>query len=211
MSSLCSRINKCCCFFRNWWAYLNIETSYMYVYIVVYHCIMCLLELENKIKKSKNRSGLFWVSTVCPDLYVWKRMITMIDTSWRGIWFYSLIWNTEGAKIESVTFKLHEKHPKEHRHSHVLSLTVDLDHELLILGILLLVLLPQLSQRLTRWAYSIPVVCHCRPHFQTLISLKPIGQSWSNFMCTCSITGLGQRLRKFWGRVDQNTGFHGNR
>ena len=29
-------------------------------------------------------------------------------------------------------------------------------------------------------------------HFRTLISLKPIGQSWSNFMC--SITGGGERL-----------------
>ena len=35
------------------------------------------------------------------------------------------------------------------------------------------------------------------PHFWTLISLKPVGQSWSNF--TCSITGLGERLRKVLG------------
>ena len=47
-------------------------------------------------------------------------------------------------------------------------------------------LLAHLSQRLTRWAYSIPmvrspsVVVH-HPHFQTWISLKPVGQSWSNF------------------------------
>ena len=31
-------------------------------------------------------------------------------------------------------------------------------------------------------------------HFQTWISLRPVGQSWSNFMCTCSITGDGERL-----------------
>ena len=29
-------------------------------------------------------------------------------------------------------------------------------------------------------------------HFRTLISLRPVGQSWSNFMC--SITGGGERL-----------------
>ena len=48
-----------------------------------------------------------------------------------------------------------------------------------------------------------------RPHFQTWISLKPFGQSWSNFIC--SITGVGKRLLRFWGRLDQNSGFHGNR
>ena len=49
-------------------------------------------------------------------------------------------------------------------------------------------LLPHLSWRLTRWAYSIPMV-H-RPHIQTWISLRPVGQSWSNFIC--SITGGGK-------------------
>ena len=29
-------------------------------------------------------------------------------------------------------------------------------------------------------------------HFQTWISLRPVGQSWSNFMC--SISGVGERL-----------------
>ena len=47
-------------------------------------------------------------------------------------------------------------------------------------------------------------VCH-RPHFQTWISLKPVGQSLSNFMC--SIKGC----IRFWGRLDQNSRFHGNR
>ena len=46
-------------------------------------------------------------------------------------------------------------------------------------------------------------------HIWTLISLKPVGQSWSNFMC--SIIGMGERLHKVWGRLDQNSGFHGNR
>ena len=32
-------------------------------------------------------------------------------------------------------------------------------------------------------------------HFRTWISLRPVGQSWSNFMC--SITGSGERLLMF--------------
>ena len=88
-----------------------------------------------------------------------------------------------------------------------------------------------------------PLVVRCRPHFQTWISLTPVGQSESNFMC--SITRGEKRLHKvlgqigsklwfswqlanlnqilcvaslgegkscirFWGRLDQNSGFHGN-
>ena len=45
--------------------------------------------------------------------------------------------------------------------------------------------------------------------FWTWISLKPVGQSWSNFMN--SISRVGKRLHKVWGRLDQNSGFHGNR
>ena len=48
-----------------------------------------------------------------------------------------------------------------------------------------------------------------RPHFQTCISLKPASQPRSNFMC--SITGVGESCIRFWGRLDQNSGFHGNR
>ena len=43
-------------------------------------------------------------------------------------------------------------------------------------------------------------------HFQTWICLRQVDQSWSNFMC--SITGSGEM---FWGRLDQNSGAHGNR
>ena len=46
-------------------------------------------------------------------------------------------------------------------------------------------------------------------HFRTWISLKPVGQSWSNLMC--SITGGGERLHNVWGRLDQNSDVHGNR
>ena len=68
--------------------------------------------------------------------------------------------------------------------------------------------LAHLSQRLTSWAYSIPMVrrrCRRRPHFQTWISLKPYGQSWSNFIC--SITGVGERLRKVLGQIGSKLRF----
>ena len=40
-------------------------------------------------------------------------------------------------------------------------------------------------------------------HFWTWISLKPVGQSWSNFMC--SITGVGERLHKVLGQIELGT------
>ena len=40
-------------------------------------------------------------------------------------------------------------------------------------------------------------------HFWTWISLKPVGQSWSNFMC--SIIGVGERLHKVLGQIDLGT------
>ena len=40
-------------------------------------------------------------------------------------------------------------------------------------------------------------------HFWTWISLKSVGQSWSNFMC--SIIGDGERLHKVLGQVDLGT------
>ena len=36
-------------------------------------------------------------------------------------------------------------------------------------------------------------------HFRTWISPRPVGQSWSNFMC--SITGVGERQRKVLGQI----------
>ena len=44
-----------------------------------------------------------------------------------------------------------------------------------------------------------------RPHFQTWISLKPVGQSWSNFMC--SITEVGERLHKVLGQIGSKLWF----
>ena len=40
-------------------------------------------------------------------------------------------------------------------------------------------------------------------HFWTWISLKPVGQSWSNFMC--SIIGVGERLHKVLEQTDLGT------
>ena len=71
--------------------------------------------------------------------------------------------------------------------------------------------LAHLSWRLTRGAYSIPtigrpsIVRRRRPHFQTWISLKPVGQSWSNFMC--SIIGVGKRLHKVLGKIGSKLWF----
>ena len=42
-------------------------------------------------------------------------------------------------------------------------------------------------------------------HFWTLISLEPVGQSWSNF--TCSIIGVGERLHKVLGQIGSKLWF----
>ena len=71
------------------------------------------------------------------------------------------------------------------------------------------ILLAHLSRRLTRWAYSIPMV---RPSvvrplstLSNLISLKPVGQSWSQF--TCGITVLWERLHKVLGQIGSKLWF----
>ena len=46
-------------------------------------------------------------------------------------------------------------------------------------------------------------------HFRTWISLRPVGQSWSN-LCVASL-GVGKGCIMFWGRLDHNSGVHGNR
>ena len=49
------------------------------------------------------------------------------------------------------------------------------------------------------------VVRRRRPHFQTWISLKPVGQPRSNFMC--SITRVGERLHKVFGQIGSKLWF----
>ena len=46
-------------------------------------------------------------------------------------------------------------------------------------------------------------------HFWTWIPLNPGGHSWLN-LCVASL-GWGKGCIKFWGRLDQNSGFHCNR
>ena len=41
-------------------------------------------------------------------------------------------------------------------------------------------------------------------HFWTWISLKPVGQSWSNFVC--SSIGVGERLHKVLGQIGSLSG-----
>ena len=41
------------------------------------------------------------------------------------------------------------------------------------------------------------------------VSLRPVGQSWSNVMC--SITGVGERLHQVLGQIGSKLGFYGNR
>ena len=47
-------------------------------------------------------------------------------------------------------------------------------------------------------------------YFWTWISLKPVGQFWSKILCVASL-GVGKGCIMFWGRLDQNSGVHGNR
>ena len=46
-------------------------------------------------------------------------------------------------------------------------------------------------------------------HFRTWISLRPVGQSWSNFMC--NIIGGGEGLHNVLRQIGSNSGVHGNR
>ena len=47
-------------------------------------------------------------------------------------------------------------------------------------------------------------------HFRTWISLRPVGQSWSNFF-VCSITWGRERLYNVLRQIGSNSGVHGNR
>ena len=56
-----------------------------------------------------------------------------------------------------------------------------------------------------QWPTSVRPSVRRRPHFQTWISLKPVGQSWSNFMC--SITGVAESLHKVLGQIGSKPWF----
>ena len=71
--------------------------------------------------------------------------------------------------------------------------------------------LAHLSRRLTRWAYSIPMV-H-RPYIVHTFKLEYLWSQLANLdqiLCVASL-GWGKGCIRFWGRLDQNSGFHGNR
>ena len=82
--------------------------------------------------------------------------------------------------------------------------------------------LAHLSRRLTRWAYSIAmvsrpsVVVRCPSSVvDDVHTFKPV-YLWSQLvnldqiLCVASLE-WGKGCIRFWGRLDQNSGFHGNR
>ena len=68
--------------------------------------------------------------------------------------------------------------------------------------------------RLKRWAYSIPMVR--RPSAVVIFHTFKLKYLWSQlanldkFLCVASL-GQGKGCIRFWGRLDQNSGVHGNR
>ena len=79
--------------------------------------------------------------------------------------------------------------------------------------------LTHLSRRLTRWAYSISmvrlpsVVVRCRRRPSSTLSNLNISEASLPILIKFydSITGVGERLHKVYGPMDQNSGFYGNR
>ena len=80
------------------------------------------------------------------------------------------------------------------------------------LGFSLVLFLAHLSRRLTRWAYSIAMVL-CP---SVVVHTFKLEYLWSQLadlyqiLCVASL-GWGKGCIRFWGRFDQNSGFHGNR
>ena len=86
--------------------------------------------------------------------------------------------------------------------------------------------LAHLSRRLTRWAYSIPMVCRLSVVVRCLV-VRCLSSSvvvhtfkleylWSQLANLDQISflaslGWGKGCIRFWGRLDQNSGVHGNR
>ena len=76
------------------------------------------------------------------------------------------------------------------------------------------VFLAHLSRRLTRWAYSIPMVHHLSS--SVVVHTFKLEYLWSQFanldqiLCVASL-GWGKGCIRFWDRLDQNSGYHGNR
>ena len=88
--------------------------------------------------------------------------------------------------------------------------------------ILSLYFLAHLSQRLTRWDYSIPMVrrpsvVRRRPSSSSVVvhtfKLEYLWSQWANLDQILCVVSLGwvKGCIRFWGRLDQNSGFHSNR
>ena len=77
--------------------------------------------------------------------------------------------------------------------------------------------LAHLSRRLTRWANSIPmvrrpsVVVRRRPSSSSTLSNLNISEAIWPILIRYSSLGWGKGCIRFWGRLDQNSGFHSNR
>ena len=75
--------------------------------------------------------------------------------------------------------------------------------------------LAHLSRRLTRWAYSIPMV-RCPSSSVVVVHTFKLEYLWSQLanldqiLCVASL-GWGKGCIRFWGRLDQNSSYHGNR
>ena len=73
-----------------------------------------------------------------------------------------------------------------------------------------------LSRRLTRWAYSVPMVRRLSSSSVVVVhtfKLEYLCSQLANLdqiLCVASL-GWGEGCIRFWGRSDQNCGFHGNR
>ena len=74
-------------------------------------------------------------------------------------------------------------------------------------------LLAHLSRRLTRWAYSIPMVCRPSVVVVHTFKLKYLWSHLANLDQILYVASLGweKGCIRFWGRLDQNSGFHSNR
>ena len=75
------------------------------------------------------------------------------------------------------------------------------------------VFLAHLSQRLTRWAYSIPMVCCPSVVVVHTFKLEYLWSHLANLDQILYVASLGwvKGCIRFWGRLDQNSSFHGNR
>ena len=73
-------------------------------------------------------------------------------------------------------------------------------------------LLAHLSRRLTRWAYSIPIVRHPSVIVVHTFKLEYLWGQWTNLdQIYVASLGWGKGCISIWDRSDQNSGFHGNR